>query len=144
MFEKIVKYIFGLLGLVTISGCGVYHHMDYVNSDLNNHHLHGSGYYHYIPNGYNNIQYHAPRNYLKQNINNSINISGNMHREVDVSNSRVYFVNDGIYGVVNAIDGTLNQVVVEERRKIKIPLCHSVIQSVQAVNYNSFQVANCN
>ncbi len=131
-----------IIGVIAISGCGAFYHADVLNHDLN-HHLYGPSYYRFIPER-NNIYYNAPRNRLNQNINNSININSNLHREIDVTKSRVYFVDDGNYGVPNAIDGTLNQVVVEERQRVKISLCHSVVQSVQALNYNSFQYTNCN
>jgi hypothetical protein len=81
---------------------------------------------------------------LKQNINNSINISGNSSYEVEVPTSKVYFVDNDFYGLMRATDGTINQTVIEERRKFKIPVCQTAIQSVQASNYNSFQYTSCN
>lgn len=143
MINRIRRFFLMITGVIVISGCGTFYHAEFLSHDLNHHHLYGPSYYRFIPER-NNIYYNAPRNHLNQNINNSININSNLHREIDVTKSRVYFVDDGNYGVPNAIDGTLNQVVVEERQRVKIPLCHSVVQSVQALNYNSFQYTNCN
>lgn len=143
MINKITRFFLMITSVIAISGCGVFYHADLLSHDLNHHYLHGPNYYRIAPER-NNIYYNAPRNNLHQNINNSININSISHRQLDFTRSRVYFVDDGNYGLLNAVDGTLNQVVVEERHRIKIPLCHSVIQSVQAHNYNSFQYTNCN
>lgn len=143
MINRIRRFFLMITGVIVISGCGTFYHAEFLSHDLNHHHLNGPNYYRITPER-NNIYYNAPRNNLHQNINNSININSISHRQLDVTKSRVYFVDDGNYSVPNAVDGTLNQLVVEERQTVKIPLCHSVVQSVQALNYNSFQYTNCN
>lgn len=144
MFTKIIKLGLASIGLMAVTGCGIFHHADIISENPTWHHYYGPRYYYLTPGVRDNIQYYSPRNYLNQNINNSINISGNSYKEYDVTDSRVYFVDGGIHGIAHGIDGTINQTVVEERKRVRVPTCQSVIQSVQASNYNSFQFANCN
>jgi len=142
--NKINSMIFTLVSVLLLSGCGVYHHSNLLPVDAGRQHIYTSYYYQFIPDHNHNIQYNSPRNYFKQNINNSINIIGNSSREVEVSTSKVYFVDNDFYGLMHAIDGTLNQTVIEERKKFRIPVCQTAMQSVQAINYNSFQYTSCN
>lgn len=143
MSPKIIKIAFASISLIAVSGCGIFHHVDVVSEKPTWHHFYGPKYYYMTPRPANNIQYYSPRNYLNQNINNSINISGNSYREYDVTDSRVYFVDGEIHGIALGIDGTINQAVVVERKRLRVPTCNSVMQSVQAINYNSFQYINC-
>lgn len=143
MYAKIIKLTFASLSLIAVSGCSIFHHVDVVSENPTWHNFHGPNYYYFTPRPANNIQYYSPRNYLNQNINNSINISGNSYREYDVTESRVYFVDGEIHGIAQGIDSTINQAVVVERKRLRVPICNSIIQSVQATNYNSFQYINC-
>jgi hypothetical protein len=144
MINKLKTVVLISVSLFTLSGCGVYHHSNFLPVDTGRQNIYMPYYYQYIPDRNQNIYYNSPRNYLRQNINNSINISGNSSREVEVSTSKVYFVDNDSYGLLHAVDGTLNQTVIEERRKFKIPVCQTAMQSVQATNYNSFQYTSCN
>jgi hypothetical protein len=144
MMNKINTVVLMLVSLFVLSGCGVYHHSNFLPVDTGRQYIYMPYYYQFIPDRNHNIQYNMPRNYFKQNINNSININGNSSYEVEVATSKVYFVDNDFYGLMRVIDGTINQTVIEERKKFKIPVCQTAIQSVQASNYNSFQYTSCN
>jgi hypothetical protein len=144
MLDQVIKLSSLILSVAFVSGCGFHGYSHYLNGDLNSPYIYGPGYYRIFPGNQQNFQYYAPKNYLNQNIQNSINISGNSYHDFQLINSRVFFVDHAGGDVLKAIDGTINQTVVEERFKYKVPICHSVIQGVQAHEYRSFQYINCN
>lgn len=141
---KMIFWVITSVCVVTLSGCGVYHHNLF-------HDGHNESYRYISPAGrifypghINNNQNYSPRYHNHQKINNSINISGVHYQDVELRQSRSFYVDHIMAGNFNALDGTINDIVVEERRVFRVPVCRSVIQSVNALNYNSFQQINCN
>lgn len=138
-----LKLLVGLpLCIFFLSGCGTYYHHS-TNKEIHEVHRHYHPVYRFFPGYINHNNYYSPRNYNNQRINNSINISGNQYRDVEITQSRVFYVDSSPSDFKNAIDGTINQVVLEDKKRFRVPVCRSVIQSVNAVNYNSFQYVSC-
>jgi hypothetical protein len=150
MSASIIKILTGLkilvgapLCLFFLTGCGTYYHHS-SGGEIHEVHRHYNPIYRIFPGYINNNNYYAPRYYNNQRINNSINISGNQHHDFEITQSRVFYVDTNGSDFRDAIDGTINQVVLEEKKRVRVPVCRSVIQSVNAVDYNSFQYVNCN
>ena len=126
-----------------LAGCGThYHHSS--SKEIHEVHRYYSPMERIFPGIINHNNHYSPRYYNNQRINNSINISGSQYRDVEISQSRVYYVDTTASEFKGAVDGTVNQVVLEDKKRFRIPVCRSVIQSVNAVNYSSFQYVNCN
>jgi hypothetical protein len=98
---------------------------------------------HYPPAQIHHREIHIPQQRINQKINNSINISAPAYREVMQQETRQFFVEDTPHSWLNAEDGTVKQVSIVERRKLRLRDCRSVIQSVSAVHYQSFQYVSC-
>lgn len=143
-FIKIILFIGLPLCIFSLSGCGFHGYHNFSNDEHNGVYRHYHPGYKISPEHINNNQYYSPRNYNNQKINNSINISGNQYQDFELNQNRIFYVDGGISGVKDAVDGTINQMILEDRKIIRVPTCRSIIQSVNAVNYNSFQYINCN
>ena len=137
------RLVFLPLCIFALSGCGTYYH-HYSNKETHEVHRYYGPIERVFPGIINHNNYYSPRYQYNQRINNSINISGNQYRDVEVSQSRVFYVDTSASDFKGAIDGTVNQVVLEDKKRFRVPVCRSVIQSVNAVNYSSFQYVNCN
>ena len=144
MLIKSIRLILVMFSVVLISGCGIYGNPHFLNGDSSGRYMYFPGYQNIFPENNQNINYYAPRNYLNQNIKNSINVSGNSYRDYESVGSKVVFADYGVGDIIKAIDGTIDQIIVEERMRFRIPVCRTVIQHVQAQDYNSFQYINCN
>jgi hypothetical protein len=131
------------LSIFTLSGCGTYYH-HYSHRETHEVNRYYSPIERIFPGIINNNNYYSPRYHNNQRINNSINISGSQYRDVEISQSRVFYADASVSDFKGAIDGTINQVVLEDKKRFRVPVCRSVIQSVNAVNYSSFQFVNCN
>jgi hypothetical protein len=131
------------LSMFFLTGCGTYYHHT-SNKEIHEMHNYYTPIHRIFPGYINQNNHYSPRYYNNQRINNSINISGNQYHEVEVTQSRVYHIDTSASEFKNGIDGTIAEVMMEEKKRFRVPVCRTVIQRVNAVDYNSFQYINCN
>lgn len=142
----IVKKLMAVGILLTLFGCGhlhgPLHHSDYVNRPN-----YYPSYHHYYPSYYNsypsNFYHYKNEETINQNINNTIINKGPNFYEGVRSESRSFYLDENPSAFKTGEDGTIGQVVIEEKHKYLIPNCRTSMQAVNAKHYNSFQYSTC-
>ncbi len=128
---------------IILTGCSVSNYAGMYGDEYHRGFHYHPGYFYKNYSPIYNYQNNSTTNHVRQNIKNSINITGTSHYNIDVQETRSYYIDEPLLVTPYAMDATVRQVNVVERKRFSVPLCRTVVQAVSAAYYDSFQYVSC-